>query len=190
VGRRPDFRRGLTMYRSLLMLCLLTSLSATLHAQDSLLGQHKIDLELKPLPAAEVLNILSLRSKAAAHSATPQGDVGRPWEVIGAEQLAGILVAVDFVLTPVQQVVAEMLGCIGFTYTESGQNVVVPFTQTEHLRNTRLRVHVAGMTEAQVLQNLFGCIGWKYEQTSAGIAAFEASAATPAAECHGFTVLR
>ena len=238
------------MYRSLLMLCLLTSLAATLHAQDSLLGQHKIDIRLKPLPAADVLNVLSLRSKAAAHSAAPQGDVGRPWEVAGAEQLAGIVVAVDFLQTPVQQVVAEILGCIGFGYTEqgnrivvekaaqalpadrcrsvsrisgsagahaepapeklyswqfasksalefveifsreSGQNVVVPYTRTEQLRNIRLRVDVADMTADQVLQNLFGCIGWKYERTGTDIAAFEARDVSPATQCHGFTVLR
>lgn len=237
-----------TTAATLTFFCLaLTSAPA---AQSSLLGNHKIDVKLKPLPAAEVLNVLSVRSKAAAHSAAPQVDVGRPWEVAGAEQLAGIVVAVDFVQTPVQQVVAEILGCIGFAYTEqgnrivvekatqalpahrcdsvsrvsgslvanghtepapektyswqfaaksareildifsreSGQSIVLPYTQTEQLRNINLRVHVADMSEREVLKNLFGCIGWQYEQTNGGISAYKTDGA-PAAECRGFTVL-
>lgn len=251
MGRRTDVRRGVTMYRLALMFCCLISLTQALRAQDSLLGQHKIDIRLRPLPAAEVLNVLSVRSKAAAHSAAPQADVGRPWEVAGAEQLAGIVVAVDFVQTPVQQVVSEILGCIGFAYTEqgnriviekaaealpavrcdsvsrasgsavassdteraaektyswqfaaksareiidilsreSGRSIVLPYTQTEQLRNIKLRVNVANMSEGEVLKNLFGCIGWTYEQTNGGISAFKADRAPPAAECHGFTVL-
>jgi hypothetical protein len=100
-------------------------LASAAQAQDSLLGQHQINLKLKPLPAAEVLNVLSVRSKAAAHSADRPADAGRAWEVAGAEQLAGIVVQVDFVGTPVSQVVAETLGCIGFAYREQGDRIVI-----------------------------------------------------------------
>ena len=230
-------------------LCLF-SLPLSLRAQDSLLGHHKINLELKPLPAAEVLNLLSVRSKSAAHSADRPADAGREWEVAGAEQLAGIVVKVDFVAAPVSQVVAEILGCIGFAYTEQGNriviekaaralpadrcgsvarlpaaaiasgqtlpartyswqlastsalefietfsqqsrlNIVVPFTQTELLRKTQLRVNVASMSEAEVLQNLFGCIGWKYRQTGAEISAFAADGTPAPTQCRGFTILQ
>ena len=87
-------------------LCLL-SLPLSLRAQDSLLGHHKINLELKPLPAAEALTLLSVRSKSAAHSADRPADAGGVWEVEGAEQLAGIVVKVHFVETPVSQVVVH-----------------------------------------------------------------------------------
>lgn len=217
-------------------------------AQDSLLGHHKINLKLKAMPAAEVINVLSVRSKSAVHSADRPADAGRAWAVEGAEQLAGIVVQVDFVATPVSQVVAATLGCIGFGYTEhsnrivivkaaqalpadrcrsvsrvpasavatqtkpapdrkyswqfaaisaaefmstfsreSGQNIVVPATQNELLRNIKLRVDVSDMSAHEVLQNLFGCIGWNYEQTSAGISAFKG--VPPAIACRGFTVL-
>ena len=63
---------------------LLLSLTVSVRAQDSLLGQHKINLELKPLPAAEVLHILSFRSKTVAQQAEPATDAGRAWEVEGA----------------------------------------------------------------------------------------------------------
>jgi hypothetical protein len=105
-------------------LCLL-SLPLSLRAQDSLLGHHKINLELKPLPAAEVLNLLSVRSKSAAHSADRPADAGGVWEVEGAEQLAGIVVKVHFVETPVSQVVGQILGCIGFAYQEQGDRIVI-----------------------------------------------------------------
>lgn len=104
--------------------CLL-ALALPLRAQDSLLGHHKIDLELEPLPAAEVLNLLSVRSKSAAHSANRPADAGRAWEVTGAEQLEGIVVKVNFVATPVSQVVAETLGCIGFAYQEQDNHIVI-----------------------------------------------------------------
>ena len=230
-------------------LCLF-SLPLSLRAQDSLLGHHKINLELKPLPAAEVLTLLSLRSKSAAHSADRPADAGRAWEVAGAEQLEGIVVKVDFVATPVSQVVAEILGCIGFAYEErvnriviekaaqrlpadrcrsvslvsasaiasggqakaalgekyswqfasisalefisifarqSGQNIVVPATQQELLRDVKLRVNISDMSAAEVVKDLFGCIAWDYQQTSAGISAFKG--APRASECRGFTVL-
>jgi hypothetical protein len=109
---------------TLALFCLL-SLTLPLRAQDTLLGQHKINLRLKPLPAAEVLNALSVRSKAVAGARQQQADQGHPWEVAGAEQLEGIVVAVEFVETPVQQVVAEILGCIGFAYTEQGNHIVI-----------------------------------------------------------------
>jgi hypothetical protein len=101
------------------------SLTATLRAQDSLLGHHRIDLKLKAVPAAELLSVLSLRSKAVAQHAGPSSDEGRPWEVEGSDQLEGIMVAVDFVATPVPQVVAETLGCLGFAYQESGNRIVI-----------------------------------------------------------------
>lgn len=103
----------------------LLSLTATLRAQDTLLGRHRIDLKLKALPAAEVLNLLSLRSKAVAQRAGPPSDEGSPWEVEGSDQLEGIMVAVDFVATPVPQVVAETLGCIGFAYQQRGNRIVI-----------------------------------------------------------------
>ena len=227
----------------------LVCLMSAAQAQDSLLGDHKINLKLKPLPAAEVLDLLSVRSNSAAHSADRPADAGRPWEVAGAERLAGIVVQVDFVATPVSQVVAEILGCIGFAYQEqgnriviekaaqalpadrcrsvsrvqasasassqakpapdkkyswqfaaisaaefmstfsreSGQNIVVPATHNALLQDLKLRVNVAEMSAAEVLQNLFGCIGWNYRQTSAAIIAFRG--APPAGECRGFTVL-
>ena len=104
---------------------LLLSLTSSLRAQDSLLGEHKINLQLKPLPAAEVLNILSVRSKAVAQQAEPSKDTGRAWEVDGADQLEGIVVKVDFAETPVSQVIATMLGCIGFAFTEQGNRIVI-----------------------------------------------------------------
>jgi hypothetical protein len=94
-------------------------------AQDSLLGHHKINLELKPLPAAEVLNVLSVRSKSIAQLPQPPTDEGRAWEVEGAEQLEGIAIKVDFAQTPVPQVIAETLGCIGFAYREAGNRIVI-----------------------------------------------------------------
>lgn len=240
------------MYRSTLMFCCLILLTTALHADETLLGHHKIDLRLKPLAAAEVLNVLSMRSKAVAGLAEPPADEGRPWEVAGAEQLEGIVVTVNFVETPVPQVIAETLGCIGFAYREqgdrivvekaaqalaaercrsvtrvsapavardrtesapdrkyswqlasvsalefvnlfsaqSGQSIIVPFTQAELLRNIELRVNLSDMTGAEVLQNLFGCIGWRHERTDKTISAFKADSAPPSSECRGFTVLR
>ena len=107
------------------LLCCLLSLASPLHAQDSLLGQHKINLQLKPLPAAEVLNVLSVRSRSVGKVTEPTAESGRPWNVEGADQLQGIVVTVNFVATPVEQVVAETLGCIGFAYTERGDRIVI-----------------------------------------------------------------
>lgn len=109
---------------TLLCWCLL-SLASPLQAQESLLGQHKIDLRLKPLPAAEVLNVLSTRSKGVGQVETPSAEWGRPWKVEGADQLQGIVVTVNFVATPVEQVVAQTLGCIGFAYAERGDHIVI-----------------------------------------------------------------
>ena len=106
---------------TLTLFCLVSSVQA----QDSLLGNHKIDLRLRPLPVGEVLDLLSVRSKSAMHSADRPADAGRAWEVAGAEQLAGIVVKVDFVATPVSQVVAETLGCVGFAYKEQGNRIVI-----------------------------------------------------------------
>jgi hypothetical protein len=100
-------------------------LPAPLCAQDTLVGHHTINLRLKPLPIAEVLNVLSLRSQTVAQLAEPPADEGRPWEVEGADQLEGIVVAVNFVDTSVQQVIAETLGCSGFTYQERGNRIVI-----------------------------------------------------------------
>lgn len=105
-------------------LCLL-SLSSSLCAQDTLLGRHTINLSLKPLPAGEVIKLLSLRSKTVARLAEPPADEGRPWEVDGAELLESTVIAVNFTETPVHQVVAETLGCIGFAYTEHGDRIVI-----------------------------------------------------------------
>jgi hypothetical protein len=235
---------------TLAIFCLL-SLPAPLCARDTLVGHHNINLRLEPLPIAEVLNVLSLRSKTVAQLAEPPADEGRPWEVEGADQLEGIVVAVNFVDTSVQQVIAETLGCIGFTYqergnhivieraagmlppdrcrsvarvpasdiaaghieaeaqkryswqlaaipaiefirkfsSESGQNIIWPYAQSELLQNITLRVDVSDMSETEVLQNLLGCIGWKYEKTSNGISAFKAGGAPPSSECRGFAVL-
>ena len=41
-----------------LLCCCLLFPASSLRAQDSVLGQHKINLQLTPLPAAEVLNVL------------------------------------------------------------------------------------------------------------------------------------
>jgi hypothetical protein len=109
----------------------LLSLALPLRAQDSLLGQHKIDLRLKPLPAAAVLNLLSVRSKSVGQLPQSEANQGRPWEVEGADELEGIVVTVNFVATPVQQVVAETLGCIGFAYTERGNRIVIE--KSEHM---------------------------------------------------------
>lgn len=105
-------------------LCLLALTSAPA-AQNTLLGNHKINLKLKPIPAAAVLNVLSVRSQTVAQLAEPPPDEGRPWVVAGAEHLDGIVVTVDFVETPVPQVIAETLGCIGFAYTERGDRIVI-----------------------------------------------------------------
>jgi hypothetical protein len=110
--------------KAMLTFCCLLLTSAPA-AQDTLLGRHTINLKLKPLPAAEVLNVLSVRSRAVAQLAQPPLDEGRPWTVAGAEQLDGIVVTVDFVETPVPQVIAETLGCIGFTYEEQGDRIVI-----------------------------------------------------------------
>jgi hypothetical protein len=108
-----------------LTFCCLLSLALSLQAQDSLLGHHTINLQLKPLPAAEVLNVLSARSKMIARLAHPPTDEGRAWEVDGAEQLEGLVVAVNFVETPVPQVIGETLGCIGFAYQERADRIVI-----------------------------------------------------------------
>lgn len=108
-----------------LLCCCLLSLAAPLRAQDSVLGQHKINLRLKPLPAAEVLNLLSVRSRSVGQVTEPTAESGRPWTVEGADQLEGIVVTVNFVATPVEQVVTETLGCIGFAYTEHGDHIVI-----------------------------------------------------------------
>lgn len=108
-----------------LLCCCLLFLASSLRAQDSVLGQHKINLQLKPLPAAEVLNVLSVRSKSVGKVTEPTTESGRPWNVEGADQLQGIVVTVNFVATPVEQVVAQTLGCIGFAYAERGDHIVI-----------------------------------------------------------------
>jgi hypothetical protein len=96
-------------------------------AKNSVLGQHTLNLQLKPTPVGEVLKLLSGRSKAVAK--LPEGlrpaDEGRPWEVDGADKLGGIVVAVNFVETPVEQLVAQLLGCVGFGYVESGDRIAI-----------------------------------------------------------------
>jgi hypothetical protein len=135
---------------TLLCWCLL-SLASPLHAQESLLGQHKINLRLKPLPAAEVLNVLSTRSKGVGQVETPSAEWGRPWKVEGADQLQGIVVTVNFVATPVEQVVATTLGCVGFAYSEHGDHIVIE--KSEHVLppdqcKSVTRVAAAGLASA------------------------------------------
>jgi hypothetical protein len=108
-----------------LLYCCLLALTSSVQAEDGLLGRHKIDLRLKSLPATEVLNLLSVRSKAVGQLPESVADRGRPWLIEGADKLDGIVVVVNFSATPVQQVVAEILGCIGFGYTEHGDRIVI-----------------------------------------------------------------
>lgn len=94
--------------------------------QSELLGNHTINLRLKPMPAADVIDLLAARSRMVAKlSDGGPADEGRPWEVEGADQLAGLVVAVHFVETPVTQAVTQLLGCLGFEHTEQGNRVLI-----------------------------------------------------------------
>lgn len=108
-----------------LLLCGFLATASQVHAQDSILGQHRIDLRLKPLPAADVLSILSVRSRSVGHVTEPTAEWGRPWTVEGADALQGIVVTVNFTATPVQQVVEETLRCVGYTYAEQDDRIVL-----------------------------------------------------------------
>ncbi|HEY7638538.1 MAG TPA: hypothetical protein VH814_02350 [Steroidobacteraceae bacterium] len=174
LGRRSGFS-------PILLCCSTLAVTLPLHAQDSILGQHKIDLRLKPLPVADVLNILSVRSKSVGRVTEQTAEWGRPWTVEGVDQLAGIVVTVDFVATPVHEVVDETLGCIGYAYAERADRIVI--------ENIKLRVDVTDMRADDVLKNVLGCIGWEYQKSSVGVSAYESSSAHSRAACEGFRVL-
>jgi hypothetical protein len=94
--------------------------AAQTQTKDSLVGDHPINLKLRRLPVADVVRILSARSKGV------QAQSGRPaWEVDGLDKLDGLFVETDFVLTPVEKVVAEVLGCVGFAYREHGNRIEI-----------------------------------------------------------------
>lgn len=108
------------------VLALVISAPQAVQAQRSALGYHTINLRLKPSPVADVLSILSARSKVTAK--LPEGqrlDEGRAWEVDGADKLDGIVVAVNFVETPVEQLVTQLLGCVGYGYSEVGDRISI-----------------------------------------------------------------
>ena len=86
-------------------------------AQPSVVGDHPINIKLKPLPADQVVKLISERSKAV------QAETG--WDVIGAEQLQHIIIDVDFEQVPVRQVLTEILGCSGFDFTEIGRRIEI-----------------------------------------------------------------
>lgn len=108
---------------ALLLTCLLVGSAASAaqtQTKDSLIGDHPINLQLRRLPVADVVRILSARSKGV------QAQSGRPaWEVDGLDKLDDLFVETDFVLTPVNKVVAEVLGCVGFAYRENGNRIEI-----------------------------------------------------------------
>jgi hypothetical protein len=123
--RIPLAKRATLVVMCFFLLALMSSPSV--RAQDSVLGQHTVNLRLKQIPVGEVLKILSGRSKAVAKQ--PDGvrptDEGRPWEIDGADKLDGIFVGVNFVETPVEQMVKQLLGCVGFSYVEQGERITI-----------------------------------------------------------------
>jgi hypothetical protein len=76
------------------------------------------------MSAADVLNVLSMRSKAVDSLGVRHAE-GRPWDVDGAELLDGLVIAVHFVETPVEDQVARILGCLGFSYQENGDRIQI-----------------------------------------------------------------
>jgi hypothetical protein len=103
------------------------STPVALSAQGSILGQHTVNVRLKPSPIRDVLAALSTRSKAIAKMPDEKrpADEGRAWDVVGVEKLDGIIIAIDFVETPVEQLVTQVLGCVGFAYTEVEDRIVI-----------------------------------------------------------------
>ena len=94
--------------------------AAQTEMKGSLIGDHPINLKLRRLPVADVVRILSARSKGV------QAQSGRPaWEMDGLDKLDGLFVETDFVLTPVDKIVAEVLGCVGFAYREHGNRIEI-----------------------------------------------------------------
>lgn len=118
-GTVKSSRSFALMVAVLVVLC-----SASAHAQSDLLGRHTVNLRLKPMPAADVLNVLSMRSKAVDSLGVRHAE-GRPWDVDGAELLDGLVIAVHFVETPVEDQVARILGCLGFSYQENGDRIQI-----------------------------------------------------------------
>lgn len=94
--------------------------AAQVVTEDSVIGDHAINLKLRPMPVADVLRLLSARSRAV------QAQSGQPaWQVDGLDKLDGLFIETDFALTPVDKVVAEVLGCVGFSYLEHGNRIEI-----------------------------------------------------------------
>lgn len=124
-------QKGIYMFRSHWLLLLAAVMSQTVAAQSSdLLGRHTINLRLKPMPAAQVLDILSARSRATAQLKDAPSDEGRPWSVEGAALLEGVMVKVEIVETPLHEVVSRLLGCVGFAYEERGDRIRITAADT------------------------------------------------------------
>lgn len=122
--------------RQFIKLCTATTglalalIATSAQSQNDLLGHHTINLRLKPIPAAQVLELLSARSHAMAKLKDAPADEGRPWTVEGASLLAGVTVKVEFVETPMHEVVSRLLGCIGFGYEERSDRIRIVSADT------------------------------------------------------------
>lgn len=116
-----DLRRpGLALLLAWLLVGSAGATAAEAVTRDSVIGDHPMNLKLRSLPVADVIRILSARSKGV------QAQSGRPaWEVDGLDKLDGLFVETDFVLTPVDKVIAEVLGCVGFSYLEHENRIEI-----------------------------------------------------------------
>jgi beta-lactamase regulating signal transducer with metallopeptidase domain len=138
----------------------------------SLLGRHTINLRLKPMPAAQVLQMLSNRSKAVARMPDPPADEGRPWEVEGAGALDGLFVTVDFTETAVEEVVSQVLGCIGFGYRERDDRIELARIATPRSSNECRSVAMVSSPATASAQSS-AAISKSYTWETASISAFD-----------------
>lgn len=133
--------------------------------KDSLIGDHPINLKLRRLPVADVMRILSARSKAV------QAQSGRPaWEVDGLDKLDGLFVETAFVLTPVDKVVAEVLGCVGFAYRERASRIEI--VEAERKLSAAECPHITVATSAAVADSHSApspekTYSWRFESITA-----------------------
>ena len=122
--------------RQIIEFCIVTTglalavIATPAQSQNDLLGHHTINLRLKPMPAAQVLELLSARSHVMAKLKDAPADEGRPWTVEGASLLEGVTVKVEFVETPTHEAVSRLLGCIGFGYEERSDRIRIVSADT------------------------------------------------------------
>jgi hypothetical protein len=153
---------------ALLLTCLLVGSAAgaaPTQTKDSLIGDHPINLQLRRLPVADVVRILSARSKAV------QAQSGRPaWEVDGLDKLDGLFAETDFVLTPVNKVVAEVLGCVGFAYREHGNRIQIFEAERKlsaaECRYTKVATSAAA-AQSRPARSQEKTYSWRFESISA-----------------------